>query len=298
VDARWLPLGARLTLSGGVRIEGNDAFGTRAAPRFGVAYLLRKGDALWGATRLRGSVGWGIKEPTFIQSFGFSTDPCFPGNPDLRPEKSRTATFGIEQRLASDRVRISADGFLNQFRDMASFTFCVPGGPCPVAPPPGCGFGFGAYFNTDLARANGASLNVETRPVRWLTLSGNYTYTDSRVLEAPNAFDPALVPGQRLLRRPPHAGNFLAGVAWRRVNGSFSARFVGPRVDSDFLGLGLTRNAGYARFDVAASVVLRREVAVFGRIENLFDKSYQENLGVPALGRNFRVGMRFTVGGE
>jgi vitamin B12 transporter len=298
VDARWSPAGGRLTLAGGLRVEGNDAFGTRAVPRVGIAYLLRKGDSPWGATRLRGSLGFGVKEPTFIQSFGFSTDPCFPGNPDLRPEKSRTANFGVEQRIANDRVLVGAEGFLNRFRDIASFTFCLLGGPCPLTPPPGCPFGFGTFFNTDLARANGANIAVEARPNHWLTLSGNYTYTDSRVLEAPTAFDPALVPGRRLLRRPPHAGNVFVGVTWRHVTGSFSGRFVGPRTDSDFLGLGLTRNPGYAKFDLAARLEISRNLAAFGRIENLFDKVYQENLGVPALGRSYRLGMRFTVGGE
>ncbi len=296
MDARWS--WQRLMLTGGFRVEGNDSFGVRAVPRVGAAYLLRKGGGTWGATRLRGTFGLGVKEPSFIQTFGFSTDPCFPGNPDLKPERSRTATFGIEQRLADDRVKITAEGFLNRFRDMTSFTFCVPGGPCPVTPPAGCPFGFGAYFNTDLARANGMNLSFESRPARWLMLGGAYTYTDSRVLDSPNAFDPALVPGQRLLRRPANAGNIFLAVTAGRFGGSLAGYFYGRRTDSDFLGLGFTSNAGYARFDLSMSYAVARFVSAFGRVDNLFDKRYQENLGYQAYRRMYRLGLKFTVGGE
>jgi vitamin B12 transporter len=295
-DARWS--WKRLLLSGGFRVEGNDAFGTRFVPRAGFAVLLRDAAGRLGATRLRGSFGLGVKEPQFVQSFGFSDDPCFPGNPALRPERSRALNVGVEQRLAGDRVRVVAEGYYNRFRDIVSFTFCLPGGPCPVAPPPGCPFGFGSFFNTDLARAYGANLMVESRPARWLTVSGHYTLTQSLVLEAPNAFDPALVAGQPLLRRPAHRGSIHFAASLQRWHAGLSGIFVGPRTDSDFLGLGLTRNAGYARFDFFSSLEMARGVTLFGRIENLFDRRYQENLGYPALRRTVRGGMRFTFGPE
>jgi outer membrane cobalamin receptor len=296
VDARWQR--NRLTLAGGFRVEGNEAFGTRFVPRVGASYIVRLGAGLWGATRLRGSFGLGVKEPTFFQSFGFSTDPCFPGNQNLRPERSRAGNFGVEQLLASDRVRVSAEAFFNRFRDIVSFTFCFPGGPCPVTPPPGCAFGFGTFFNTDLARAYGTNLSVEARATSWLRVSGNYTYTDSRVLAAPNAFDPALVPGQRLFRRPAHSGNIFFAANFNRFGATLAGAFVGPRTDSDFLGLGITRNPGYARFDFTTRVAIRRGVEAFARVENLFDKQYQEVLGYRALRRAFRGGMKFTLGGE
>lgn len=298
VEARWQPSAARgrLLLTAGARAEANDNFGTRVVPRAAAVLLLRQGGGFWGASRLRASAGLGVKEPTFFQSYGFSTDPCFPGNPALRPERSRTVQVGFEQRLADDRVRVSAEGFFNRFRDIVSFTFCLPGGPCPVPPAPGCSFGYGTFFNTDLARARGVNLTAEAKIHRWVSLSGTYSFTDSRVLEAPNAFDPALVPGERLLRRPVHAGNIYLGLSAGRFSGSLAGQFVGPRTDSDFLGLGLRRNASYVRFDLAASVALRDGVTAFGRIENLFDREYQEVLGYRAFRRAYRAGMKFTLG--
>jgi outer membrane cobalamin receptor len=38
-------------------------------------------------------------------------------------------------------------------------------------------------------------------------------------------------------------------------------------------------------------------VSLFARAQNLFDKQYQDVLGYPALGRDARVGVRYTFKG-
>lgn len=286
--------GARLTVVAGARAEANASFGTRVVPRAGAAYALRLGSGFWGPTRLKFSYGLGIKEPSLSQSF--AQDACFPGNGGLRPERSRSFHYGADQFLAGERVRLSVDGFHNQFRDIVSFAF----GQFPGAPPPPatCPFGFGSFFNTDLARARGVNTSVEAKPARWLRLGGHYSYVDSRVLRSPNAFDPALQPGNRLLHRPVHSGSFTLNADFRRMNWNLNAVFVGDATDSDFLGFGLTRNPGYARVDLAAHYRLQRAVTLFGRIENLFGDRYEEAIGFPAYGRHFRLGMKVALGGE
>jgi len=129
-------------------------------------------------------------------------------------------------------------------------------------------------------------------------VSGNYTYNDSRVLKSPNAFDPALIAGNRLIRRPVHSGTVVLNAAYRRVNWNIAGYFTGARTDSDFLDRGLNRNPGYARFDLGGAFDLTRNISVFGRAENLFDKRYQDVIGFPALGRDYRAGMKFRLGGE
>jgi outer membrane cobalamin receptor len=286
--------GPRLTVVAGARAEANASFGTRVVPRVGAAYALRLGSHFWGPTRLKFSYGLGIKEPSLSQSF--AQDTCFPGNGGLRPERSRSFHYGADQFIAGERIRLSVDGFHNQFRDIVSFAF----GQFPGAPPPPatCPFGFGSFFNTDLARARGVNTSVEARPARWLRLAGHYSYVDSRVLRAPNAFDPALQPGNRLLHRPPHSGSISLNAEVKRMNWNLNAVFVGEATDSDFLGFGLTRNPGYARVDLAAHYRLQRAVTLFARIENLFGDRYEEAIGFPAYGRHFRLGMKLALGGE
>jgi vitamin B12 transporter len=291
LDARWQPV-ARLTLNAGARAEDNANFGTRVVPRVGANYALRVAQGAFGDTRLRASYGQGIVEPRFDQTSG--TNPCYPGDPNLRPERSRTAHAGIEQKLASDRVRVTIDYFDNRFRDIVSFEFLM-------APPPGCSandfknIGAGNFFNTDLSRSRGGNLSAEARLTRWLTAAGHYTYDPTRVLAAPNAFDPSQIPGNRLIRRPVNSGNLMLNAMFKRMNWNVSGYFTGRRTDSDFLGLGFNNNPGYARFDLAGSYNLTHGVSFYGRISNLADKKYQDVLGYPALGREFRIGVKYTT---
>ena len=284
LDGQWQPI-ARLTLNAGAREEDNRNFGTRLVPRAGVSYALGIRSGAFGDTRLRATYGRGIVEPRFDQSF--SSDPCFPGNPQLSPEQSRTVHAGIEQKLASDRLRVTIDYFDNRFRNIISFGILS-------APPPGCSFA-GTFFNTDLARSRGGTVSTEARLTRWLAASGNYTYDPTRVLAAPNASDPAQIPGNRLIRRPVNAGSLVLNAALKRMNWNVAGYFTGRRTDSDFLGLGLNRNPGYARFDLAGSYNLAHGVSFYGRIANLADKKYQDVLGYPALGREFRIGVKYST---
>jgi vitamin B12 transporter len=294
---RWQAL-PRLVVNAGFRVEDNDSFGIKVVPRAGVAFTARTGDDTFGATRLRFNYGEGIKEPRLDQSFG--TDICNPGNPNLLPEQSRTFSTGVEQQFVHDRVKVSADYFENRFRDIVSFTFCFPGGPCPVTPPGNCPFGFGTYFNTDLARARGTTISAEARVNRHLLINGNYALDETRVVQAPNALDPTLTPGNRLFLRPVHSGNIVLSSGFGRVNGSLTARFVGRQTDSDFLfpPLGLTSNPAFAAFNLAGSFRINAKATATARVDNLFNTAYQEELGYPALGRAAYVGMRFTFGGE
>ena len=289
LDIRWQPI-ARLTLSAGARAEDNADFGTRVVPRAGVSYALRVVQGSFGDTRLRASYGQGIVEPRFDQSFGI--DPCFPGDPSLLPEESRTVNAGIEQKLASDRLRVKAEYFESRFHNIVSFQSVTPSAGCLAIGDP---FGAGTYFNTNLARARGANLSTEARLTRWLSASANYTYDSTRVLSAPNNLDPNYIVGSRLLRRPVNSGNIALNAAFRRMNWNLSGYFTGRRSDSDFLGLGFTSNPGYARFDLASSYKLAHGFSFYGRIANLANKQYQDVLGYPALGREFRIGVKYTT---
>jgi len=288
LDARWLPI-SRLTLSAGVRAEGNTTFGTRVVPRAGAVLALRYGTGFWGDTRVRFSYGQGLKEPSLDQSFG--SDPCFPGNNTLKPERSRTIDAGIDQFLDSDKLHLSATYFDNRFRDMVSFSFD------PITTP-ACTFGTGTFFNTDLARARGVNFSGDLRPRRWLSVKGSYSFDDSRVLKAPNAFASVELPGNHLLRRPVNSGSLILNTSFRGWTLSLTGYFTGVRTDSDFLGFGITRNPGYARFDIASSYDIGRGISLYARATNLFDKQYQDAIGFPALGRDVRVGMNYRFSGR
>jgi vitamin B12 transporter len=278
--------GKRLTALAGGRVEGNQFFGTRFVPRVGAAYALHYGQGFWGDTRLRASYGKGISEPELLPP------DC---SPQLAPEQSRTVDVGFDQGLADDRIRLSATGFFNRFHDIVSFANVPP----MAVPPPNCAAFGGSFFNTDLARANGVFSKIEIKAARWLVFSGQYTYDDSKVLKTTNPLmDPALAQGNRLFKRPLHSAFLMANAHARQVNFNFSGTYVGRRADSDFDGLGITSDPSYVRWDTAASIPLHYGLNVFTQVQNLFDRKYEDAVGYPALGRNYRLGMKYVWGGK
>ncbi len=285
LDARWQPV-ARLTLNAGARAEDNSDYGTRVVPRVGASYVLRTDRGAFGDTRVHATYGQGIVEPRFDQSFG--DDPCFPGNPALSPEESRTLHAGVDQKLASDRVRFSADYFDSEFHNIIGFINSPSSVSCP--------FGMGTYFNTNLARARGANVSGEARITRWLSGSANYTYDSTRTLSAPTDpvnIDPNYLVGSRLLRRPVHSGNLVLNANYWRMNWNLSGYFSGQRYDYNYPGQVI--DPGYALFNLATTYRLARGFSIYGRIANLANKQYQEAYGFPALGREFRVGVKYTT---
>ena len=282
----------RLTAIAGGRVEANGFFGTRTVPRVGAAYALRYGHGFWGSTRLRASYGEGIKEPLILPA------DC---SPQLGPERSRTIDAGIEQTLASDRVHISITYFHNDFHDIVSFAFVNTSPNCPA-------YG-GSFFNTDLARAYGTDSAIEAKPFRWLSIIGNYTYDDSRVLKGgPQETDPSMIPGSRLFKRPLHSANLIANAHVRGMNWNLVGSYVGRRADSDFdstfvngvcvSGPCITSDPSYVRWDLGASFPLRHGITASARVENLFDRRYQDAVGYPALGLNYRLGLKYAWGGR
>ncbi len=301
LDFRYAPH-PRASLSFGMRAEANGYFGTRVVPRAGVSLALLQGRGFWGETRFRLLYGQGIKEPRFDQLFNDHFGDI--GNPNLKPEASKTWTAGIEQKLGDDHAKVMLEYFANRFEDLISFAFCFPlappaiGNTCGIVVPAGTPASFGYFFNTDRARARGFNLSSEVRAARWLRFTGNYTFDDSRVIAAPNTFDPSELPGNHLIRRPVNSGSFSAFFAWRRTRVALATYATGQRTDSDFLGLGLTHTPGYARVDFATTYQFTRELSADVRVANLVDKSYQDALGYPALGRELRIGLRYRLGGK
>jgi vitamin B12 transporter len=274
--------GRRLTAIAGGRAEGNQFFGTRFVPRVGAAYALHYGSGFWGDTRVRASYGKGISEPELLPP------DC---SPQLAPEESRTVDVGFDQVLAGDRIRLSATGFFNRFHNIVSFDF--------MAKRPNCPAFMGSFFNTDLARANGVFSKFEIKAARWLLFSGQYTYDDSKVLKTANPLmDPALAAGNRLFKRPLHSAFLMANAHARRVNFNFSGTYVGRRTDSDFDGLGITSDPSYVRWDTAVSIPLRYGLTTTAQVQNLLDRQYHDAVGYPALGRNYRLGVKYVWGGQ
>jgi len=274
----------------GVRLEDNQRFGTSVTWQAGLSAGLpgRPG------TRVRASVGTGIKEPTFYENFaadGFSV-----GNPDLDPERSRSWEVGVEHAL-SESVTLQATFFDQRLRDLIQFVF-------PAATPTDPNF-----LNVAEAHSRGVEVEAAAR-FGSVDAGGSYTWLDTEVSDAgfDTGADAYFVEGEPLLRRPQHAFalNAAAPIAGRgRAHTRLT--YVGERIDRIFdpqtfspARVDLPGHVLWtlgAAWNVAEPAARRPSLTISVRVENLLDERYQEAFGFPAPGRQLLVGVSMGVGG-
>ena len=275
----------RVTVIAGGRFVHNQSFGNKFVPRLSLSMLALKGGQWFSGTRFLFSYATGIEEPTFSESFGngggFPTVP----NPFLKPEETRAFRAGFEQRLRRS-YSFSATYFNNLFRNQIDFNFDQT-----------C-FCKGQYVNINQSLAHGAEVELHARPSSRISVDASYTYTSSQILKEPLAFDPILSAGQPLLRRPKHSASLLTTYLGRRWGANLAGSFVGRRADSDFFGYGFDHTPGYVLVNAGAWYNVTSRITPYVNVENLLDQSYEEVIGYPALGVNFRTGIRFRIGGE
>jgi vitamin B12 transporter len=271
---QWL--GARASVSSGLRVEQNDSFGTTVAPRISVAVAAAPN------TKLKFNAGLGVKEPTILQSF--SPSPSFLGNPDLEPERATTVDAGIEQRLLAQRLKIEAVWFDARYKNIIStrtisFTPFVS-----------------QYFNIGLTKAHGAELAFDAAPAAAIRVRGGYTLTLSRIAQSTSPTNPVFAVGAWAFRRPRHSG--FAEAVWTvdRFNADLRGTFIGRRVDSDFSSFvpPIVENAGYQTWDVGASYLLATPVTLYVRVDNAGNHDYMDPLGYLAWRRTARAGVRVS----
>lgn len=277
----------QLFLTAGFRVDDNSTFGIEVTPRVSVAYLVP-----FTETKLRAAYGKGIKEPSFVENFGDGSQFVV-GNPNLRPERAKSWEVGLDQPALHGLADFSATYFHNRFEDLIAFIF---------TPTPGCP---ASFCNVQKARAEGVELAATIRPGYGLTLSGAYTFLDTKVLDDGGIGGAVLPKGEPLLRRPRHAGSLSIDHVWHRLHTNLTATFVGDRPDiftdpATFETRRVTADS-YTTVDLAASYTLLKDtlhlqnLTLFGKIQNLFNADYEQVFGFSAPGTTFLLGLKGTL---
>jgi vitamin B12 transporter len=242
------------------RYDQNDRFGGKVTYRVAPAYMIPG-----TGTKLKASVGSGFKAPTLSELFQSYPAFFFIANPNLRPETSTGYDVGVEQALVGETLRVGVTYYYNRVRNLI------------VTAPSPDGINI-TYANIGRAHTDGVESFVVYNPVKAVTLRADYTYTQ--------ATDDGS--GQQLLRRPKHKASLNA--AWQ-ATGAFSVNATVLTVSSwidgnrDFSIPRLTA-PGYTVVNLAASFAIDRHLTVFGRVDNLFDRHFQNPVGFlqPTLG--------------
>ncbi len=255
VQAIVRPL-AGLAVTGGVRQDDYSDYGGQTVMSGNIAYSPND-----GSTTVRAAYGEGFRAPTLSEG-----QPPF-GNPNLRPETARNFDVGVEQALLDDRVRLSATYFNRRSTDLIAFSFVT----------------FSSE-NIDRVDSEGVELSLALRPTATLDIQANYTLTDAINRSAGANF------GKRLALRPRDSASVT--VDWRSPLGialGTTILMIGDSFDNPSNSVRLD---GYALVALRASVPLTEKVELFGRVDNLFDVSYQSVARFNTYPQSAYVGVR------
>jgi len=257
-----LHLGA-LVLVGGLRLDDHDTFGEEVTGRLGATLKLK--DA---GTRFKATYGSGFKAPSLYQLYAPASPWGAIGNADLNPETSTSWDVGVEQKLCEKAV-VGVTYFDSEYEDLIDFV--------------------AGYVNESEATVKGVEFNATAQLCDAVRLSGTYTYTDSEDSD-----------GAELSRRPKHRATADLHYRWDdAVNLSLGCVYVGKRQDAYFSSTEYVtveeELPGYVVFNLAASWQLSDTVKLFGRVENLFDKDYEELAGYGTPGVSGYGGVKITL---
>ena len=254
----------RVALTASARRDFNDEFADAFAYRIGATSL--------GQPRWFGSIGRGVKNPTFVERFGYAPD-AFAGNPQLQPETATGVEAGVEWRFNGGSLALVAfDSALR--RQIDGFFFDPEQGT------------FTARNLSGKSKRRGAELVVTAATAR-SGVRASYAYVDSR--------DDA---GERALRRPRHLADLAVRVRLAsRLQAGLGITHNGRAIDNDYATFPATRAAlpgfrvvrAHVRVDVSPRLGLRLAA------DNVLDADYATVFGYASPGLATLVSLRFEL---
>jgi vitamin B12 transporter len=246
----------RLSLSGALRFDDTDDFGSKTTGRVSAAIEAGAGFTLSAAW------GTGFKAPSISQAvcdFCFSSQPF----PALRPETAEGYEAAIGWASADGRTEARATLYRLGVEDQITYVFD------PLS--------FDSYYvNVAETATDGVELEGRVRLGGGFDLSLAWAWTDARDETT----------GARLLRVPEQAGSATLGWTGERLSAA-----VTVRGESDQDDAGGVREA-FVTANLNASYALTDQVSLTARIENLADRRYQQVFGYGEPGRSGYLGVR------
>jgi outer membrane cobalamin receptor len=186
--------------------------------------------------------------------------------------------------LPGDVAVLSAGYFAQRFADLIQF---VNGAPPDFK---------GSFANLNAATSNGVEAELAVAPgTRWRG-SASYTIVNPRVDAVDAGYQGSDRVGDALLRRPTHSGNFTLSYSDPAgFNLGAALSYVGTRPDLDFSQFPSPRVSlpAYTKVDLSGELPLLRRttrLTLTARVENVFNRRYEEVLNFAAPGRVVLIG--------
>ncbi len=205
--------------------------------------------------RIRGSYATGFKAPSLSELFASW------GNPALKPEESRSWEIGFDRTFAEGRAEFGLTWFGSAIDDLIGYD-----GEAQKS------------VNVDEAEISGVEVFARAALGRGVRVGADFAYT--RSVDGKTGAD--------LLRRPRRKASVeIATTPLDDLSLSVAGLYVGERAE-----YGGARSPAYVTARVAASWRLTDRVDLTGRIENLFDRDYEDPAGYPQPGIGAFAGLK------
>ncbi len=223
--------------------------------------------AVWQAlqnTTVKASVGHGFRPPTLYELYRTWTSyaTTYQSNPDLSPETVWAYDIGIDQLFFDGKTRLSLSGYRNDIEDLIYYQ--VDGSTK-------------TRTNAGEARTYGVEIEAAQKITDWLTVWGNFTYTDAKITE--NATDPDSEDKQ-IAGIPENTWNVGMDAQWGWLRASLMGRYYSKIYnDSDNSD---TAEGVYGTYEPALFVDAKVSAAPLDwmefsvSVDNIFDETYYE----------------------
>lgn len=273
---QWQPTNL-LTLSGSVRLDHDENYGTELMPQLSFSYQQEQ----W---ILRASGGRSVRAPSFTERF-ISTNLAGPltegrnvGNPWLQAERAWSGEAGVDL-LPWKNVRFSATGFVRESTDLIDYALTNT---AQIPNNENLGAGNNYLYAQNIDNITTAGIETELSVSqhlgnRWLVNSRlGYAYTDF--------FGDENVASKYIANYARHLVNGIISINRGPVEGSFSAVWK-KREPSANQNIGAFKSSIYSLWNVKFNYEITQKVTFGIQVDNLFDQENQDVLGARMPGR-------------
>lgn len=261
-----------LKLTGGIRHDDNSGFGSHNSPSVNLGYTFNK-----GKTNVYASYSEYFIPPSTTHLYSAKY-----GNPNIRPESGDTKEIGVNHRI-DDTMAVSAHVFWRRSEDRIGYLA-----------------GIGKYANVGDERAKGWDIQLRKQFNKNLSSFIGYTHMDVGATAQRNKNVDGYEP----------RGSYNIGVDYsdNKLSANLTGKGVIDRVgatDGTAIGKFFPCDT-YWVWDLGVNYKASKNVRVFAKCNNIFDKFYAEHSNArtswggaeeqwwTAPGRNFLVGVEYS----
>ena len=237
-----------LAINTGMRLDDQQETDANFSAMAGISNDIRSLGLLW-----RANVGSSFRAPSIYEVY----EPQY-GNPALEPETALSYEFGLEKYASDKSWKIGVNYFHNEIDHLIIWSMVDP-----------ATYSY-KYINADKAESKGVEATIAVYPHENWSISANYTYTDSRVLNEVSDI------WSRQVQVPYNKLNLNLTYSNGRGSVSLDSYLVD---DSRLRWNKLDSMDSYTKVDITGRLNVNETMTGILKLRNIFDVDYYETWG-------------------